>query len=321
MNLSIAKKKLISWVIPCFNEQEVISETLKRVVEVSSRAINYDWEIIVIDDGSIDCTREIIKESIEINSNIKLIGLSRNFGHQYAVQAGLNLAKGCAVIIIDADLQDPPELAERMLAYWEKGYDVVYGQRVERYSESIFKKLTAKIFYRLLNSLSEINIPQDTGDFRLVDRKVVEALKQMPERGRFIRGLISWSGFKQFHIKYKRDGRYAGRTKYSLEKMIVFALEGITSFSRRPLKLATSMGVISAFLSFLGITCVLLIRLFTNSWVEGWATLALAILFTSGVQLICLGILGEYIGGIYLEAKARPIYFIDETKGFDMENK
>ena len=308
---------LISWVIPCFNEEEVIDQCINKIKSVSSKIKEYSFELILIDDGSTDKTRSIIKQKAKNDPSIKLIGLSRNFGHQYAVQAGIDNSKGLASIIIDADLQDPPELANKMLNLWEQGYHVIYGKRIERHSETWFKKFTAKLFYRLLNKLSDINIPYDSGDFRLIDRKVISALKRMPERGRFLRGLISWSGFKQAEIPYKRNGRYAGNTKYTFNKMLAFALEGITSFSRRPLKLATVLGVMTALLSFISLIYVILIRLFTNSWVEGWATLAIATLFTSGIQLICLGILGEYIGGIYVESKCRPMYFIDESIGFD----
>ena len=311
------EKKLISWVIPCFNEEEVITQTIKRISDISSSINEYLFELILVDDGSLDNTRKIIKSHITLNHNIRLIGLSRNFGHQYAVQAGLNNANGSAVIIIDADLQDPPEISVNMIQKWQEGYDVVYGKRVERASESTFKKVTALIFYRILNSLSEIDIPLDTGDFRLIDRKVIDALKQMPEKGRFMRGLVSWTGFRQVEIEYKREPRLAGHTKYSIKKMFIFAMEGITSFSRRPLRLATLFGLICALFSFLWIGYVLYIRLFTNEWVEGWAALAVAILFATGVQLICIGILGEYVGGIYLETKGRPMYLIEENITFE----
>ena len=311
------QKSLISWVIPCFNEQEVISQTINQISYVASTVKGYKWEFIFIDDGSTDNTRQIIKSYIIKDKRIRLIGFSRNFGHQYAVQAGVNNSKGSAVIIIDADLQDPPEIAKEMIVNWEGGYDVVYGKRIERLSESFFKRFSALLFYRLLNTLSEINIPLDTGDFRLIDRKVIDALKQMPEKGRFIRGLVSWSGFNQKEITYTREPRYAGSTKYSLYKMLIFALEGITSFSRRPLRLATFFGLFSAFLSFIGITYVFYVRLFTNTWVPGWAALAVAILFATAVQLICIGILGEYIGRIYDETKGRPMYLIDENISSD----
>ena len=305
--------KLVSWVIPCFNEQQVIEETIFRIKKISDQFPKYNWEFIFVDDGSNDNTRNIIKNQIDQDKRIKLIGFSRNFGHQYAVQAGLDNSYGNAVIVIDADLQDPPEICKEMLFKWEQGYDVVYGKRVNRASESIFKKLTAAIFYRVLNLLSEIKIPLDTGDFRLIDRKVIDVLKTMPERGRFMRGLISWAGFKQCPLEYRRDSRFAGDTKYPLKRMVVFAVEGITAFSRRPLRLATIFGLICAVLAFFGIIYVFYVRLFTNTWVDGWAALAVAILFATGVQLICLGILGEYVGRIFDESKGRPMYIIDEN--------
>jgi dolichol-phosphate mannosyltransferase len=311
------KDKKISWIVPCFNEEESIYQTIKRLVDVSNSINEFKWEIIIIDDGSSDRSRLIVKEIMNEYKLVKLICLSRNFGHQYAVQAGLNFSNGDAAVVIDADLQDPPEIVGEMIDYWEKGYDVVYGRRMQRYSESIFKRLTALIYYRILNLLSEIDIPLDAGDFRLIDRKVIKALQEMPERGRYLRGLIAWCGFKQIDVPYKRAGRLAGRSKYSLKKMIIFALEGITAFSRRPLRLATFFGVFCAIGSFLLTLFVIYIRLFTNSWIQGWAGLAVGILFLSGVQLISLGILGEYIGRIFEEAKSRPMYFVEESFGFD----
>ncbi len=306
------KETFISWVIPCFNEEEVILETLARIGQVCNSINSYSWEIILIDDGSTDETRNIIKSKIKLDKRIQLIGLSRNYGHQIAVQAGLNNAIGSAVIIIDADLQDPPELAEKLITEWEKGFDVIYGKRIERKSETLFKKSTAAIFYRLMNLLSDIEIPLDTGDFRLIDQKVVYALRDMPEKGRFLRGLITWAGFKQNYVEYKREKRFAGASKYPLRKMILFALEGITSFSRKPLQISSFAGGIASIISFIGIIYVLYIRLMTNNWVEGWAWLSLVILMSSGLQLIFIGILGEYLGRIYIESKNRPLYLVDE---------
>ena len=311
------KDKKISWIVPCFNEEESIYQTIKRLVDVSNSINEFKWEIIIIDDGSSDRSRLIVKEIMNEYKLVKLICFSRNFGHQYAVQAGLNFSNGDAAVVIDADLQDPPEIVGEMIDYWKKGYDVVYGRRMKRYSESIFKRLTALIYYRILNLLSEIDIPLDAGDFRLIDRKVIKALQEMPERGRYLRGLIAWCGFKQIDVPYERAGRLAGRSKYSLKKMIIFALEGITAFSRRPLRLATFFGIFCAIGSFLLTLFVIYIRLFTNSWIQGWAGLAVGILFLSGVQLISLGILGEYIGRIFEEAKSRPMYFVEESFGFD----
>lgn len=310
--------KMISWIIPCFNEDCVIEETIKRIKDAtSSISLNYKFEYIFIDDGSTDKTRQVLKEIASKDKNIKIVALSRNFGHQVSLQAGLNYCNGSAALIIDADLQDPPEIANEMLELWEDGFDVIYGRRLNRAAESILKRFTAKIYYRVLNYISDIKIPINTGDFRLIDKKVILALKQMPERGRYMRGLISWCGFKQTYISYNREARFAGRTKYSLDKMVNFALDGITSFSRKPLRMATYSGVFASGLSLIGIIYVLAIRLLTNTWVAGWATLAIAILLTSSIQLIFLGILGEYIGRSYIESKSRPLYFVDELIGFE----
>ena len=315
---SLKNNALISWVIPCFNEADVIEVTIKRIKEVIAKSNSiYKHEIIFIDDGSTDQTKYIIKSIASKDSRIKLLVLSRNFGHQAALQAGLNFAYGNAVIIIDADLQDPPEIANKMIKLWEEGYEVIYGKRESRRSESVFKRISAKFFYKLMRYLSDFDIPLDTGDFRLIDRRIVNALKLMPEKSRYIRGLISWTGFRQTYIAYERDERFAGKTKYSLRKMINLALDGLTSFSKTPLRFATYFGLIAAFVSTLGILYVLLVRFLTSTWVPGWATVTLAILMTSSVQLFCLGIIGEYIGRNYLENKDRPLYLLDEKVGFD----
>ena len=308
------ERKLISWIIPCFNEEEVIIKSLNEIVKVSASITNYQWELVIIDDGSIDKTSELIKEFTNNKFDIHLIQFSRNFGHQNAVQAGLDYCKGVAAIIIDADLQDPPNLAEKMINKWENGFQVVYGKRVQRIAENKFKIFTAFLFYRLLNFLSGIQIPNDTGDFRLIDREVINVLNSMPEKGRFIRGLISWIGFRQTSIKYRRNKRAAGLTKYSLRKMISLALEGLTNFSRRPLRLATFLGFFFSIFAFLGIIYVLYVRLFTFTWVPGWAAILLAILLSSGIQMICIGILGEYIGNIFFESKNRPLYVLSNRE-------
>ena len=306
-------KKIISWIVPCFNEEEVIDETFERISRVCDSIERYKWEIIFIDDGSKDFTFKKIQSLLQKRDGLTYIGLSRNYGHQIAVQAGLNNAIGDSAIIIDADLQDPPELANELLEKWENGFDVVYGKRIDRESESFFKKSTAKLFYRLINILSDTNIPLDVGDFRLIDRKVITAIHEMPEKERFLRGMISWVGFNQTYIKYIRQKRYAGKSKYPLKKMITFAINGITSFSRKPLKISIYLGLISSLISILGILYVLYIRFMTSNWVTGWAGLALAILFSSGIQLLSIGILGEYIGKIYIESKNRPLYFIKQS--------
>ena len=305
-------KKIISWIVPCFNEEKVILETLKRIREVSIKINNFNWELIVIDDGSRDNTKKIIQEIKHYPLKIILLSFSRNFGHQQAVQAGLDNCSGSASIIIDADLQDPPEIAKLMIEKWEKGYQVVYGQRTIRREENFFKKFTAFIFYRLLNFLSGVKIPLDTGDFRLIDRTVIDALKNFPEKGRFMRGLIAWIGFNQISVRYVRDPRFAGATKYSLKKMLSFAIEGLTNFSRKPLRLATFTGFLFSLFSFTGMVYVLYVRLFTQSWVAGWAAICMTILLSSGIQLIFIGLLGEYIGNIFFETKNRPLYIIEE---------
>ena len=305
-------KKTISWIVPCLNEEKVIKETLNRIRKVSKKINKFNWELILINDGSKDNTKKIIKEIKNYPLKIILLSFSRNFGHQPAVQAGLDNCSGDASIIIDADLQDPPEIAEIMIENWEKGYEVVYGQRTIRRQENLFKKFSAFIFYRLLNFFSGIKIPVDTGDFRLIDRTVIDALKNLPEKGRFMRGLITWVGFNQISVRYERDPRFAGETKYSLKRMISFAIEGLTNFSRRPLRLATFTGFFFSLLSFIGIAYVLYIRLFTQSWVAGWAAICMTILLSSGIQLIFIGLLGEYIGNIFFETKNRPLYIIEE---------
>ncbi len=306
------EKLKISWVIPCFNEELVIEEAFKRISNVNKSLTHYLWEIVFIDDGSNDNTNVIIRNLVTKHNGIVLISLSKNYGHQTAVQAGLDYVDSDAVIIIDSDLQDPPELAIDMLKKWEEGYAVVYGLRTERKSETYFKKTSAKIFYRILNFLSNTKIPVDTGDFRLIDKKIVTALRKMPEKGRYLRGLISWAGFKQTEISYLRSKRYAGKSKYPLKKMIKLALEGITSFSTKPLRIATLIGIFSSFISLILMFYIVYVRFFTDVWVTGWAGLALIILFMGGIQLICMGIIGEYLAKVFIESKNRPLYFIDE---------
>ncbi len=310
-------KKLLSIIIPCFNEEEVISETFKRILKIASEIKYLDIEIIFIDDGSKDLTPVLLQNFVNKENFVKAIFLSRNFGHQIAVTAGLDASKGDAVVIIDADLQDPPEVIHEMILEWEKGYDVVYGKRIDRKGESIFKKLTAKMFYRVLNMLSDVYIPLDTGDFRLISKNVVQNLKQMPEKDRFLRGMISWVGFRQTAIKYHRDKRFAGVSKYPLRKMLKFASDGILSFSTKPLQISIGLGMVSSFLSLLVICYALFLRIFTNIWVEGWTALMIAVLFIGGIQLLCIGILGNYIGRIYDESKNRPLYLVRQYRGFD----
>jgi glycosyltransferase involved in cell wall biosynthesis len=303
---------LVSVIVPCFNEEETIEACHQRLSSVLE-GIAENYEIVYIDDGSKDKTAQILQRLHEADSRVVVLRLSRNFGHQAAVSAGLDLTHGDAVVIIDADLQDPPELIPKFLELWRSGYQVVYGVRETRKGESGFKLWTAKTFYRVINTLSEIEIPLDTGDFRLIDRAVVEAFRRMPERHRLLRGMSSWIGFSQVGLHYHRSERFAGHTKYPLKKMITLALDGIVSFSTVPLRMVTFVGFAAAFLAFLGIVYSFAVRLFTHSWVPGWAISFIGMLFMSGTQMLCIGILGEYIGRIYTESKQRPLYLLREV--------
>jgi len=299
--------KIISVVIPCYNESQVLRITNERLEKILTE-LKLTYELIYVDDGSEDDTGLIIGDLTQKNKNIRFIKLSRNFGHQIAVTAGIDSAEGDAVIIIDADLQDPPELIPEMVNMWKKGADVVYGVRKVRKGESYFKLTTANLFYKIIAKLSETEIPKNTGDFRLIDRKIVEIFKKMPERDRFIRGMISWIGFNQVPLYYDREKRIAGETKYPITKMIALALDGIISFSRKPLKVALYIGITLSLLSFIGIIYALISRLFGNAWVPGWTLLFMTVLLIGGFQMIFLGLIGEYIGRIYNESKNRPLY-------------
>ena len=305
---------LLSIIIPCYNEAEVIQQTHHQLTELlHQNQINF--ELIYVDDGSKDQTVAILEDIYsQSEDNINILCLSRNFGHQIAVTAGLENSQGDAVVIIDADLQDPPELIPEMIRLWQDGYDVVYGLRINRQGETFLKKWTAKYFYRIMNLLSDISIPLDTGDFRLIDRQIVEALKKMPERDRFLRGLVSWTGYNQIALPYERHPRYAGSSKYPLLKMLKFASDGILSFSLAPLRLSIWIGGVSIFISFVGIIYALIVRLFTLAWVPGWTILFIAILFFMGTQSLILGIVGEYIGRIYYEIKQRPLYLLRKKR-------
>jgi glycosyltransferase involved in cell wall biosynthesis len=297
----------ISVVVPCFNEEQGLAECHSRLTAVLS-ALGMPYELVYVDDGSRDGTLDVLTSLHAADSHVTVVALSRNFGHQAAVTAGLDAAGGDAVVIIDADLQDPPEVIEEMVRLWRQGYEVIYGVRAERTGESWFKLLTAKLFYRVIHALSDVEIPLDTGDFRLLDRKAVEAMRSMPERHRLLRGMGSWIGFRQRGVSYMRNPRYAGTTKYPVAKMVNLALDGIASFSVAPLRLVTLAGFVVASLSCVGIIYTLVVRLFTDQWVRGWAMLFIGILFLGGVQMISLGIVGEYIGRIYTESKQRPLY-------------
>lgn len=303
----------ISVIVPCFNEESVIEETNKRLVSVLSQIQDFTYEIIYVNDGSKDNTLSIIKTLASQNHCVKVLSFSRNFGHQSAVTAGLENASGDCTVIIDADLQDPPEVIVQMIDLWKNGYEVVYAVRKERKGETFFKLITAKAFYRTLRYLSDVQIPLDTGDFRLMDKKVVIALNSLKEKNRFIRGLVAWLGFKQIGLEYEREARYSGSTKYTFKKMIRFAIDGLLSFSHKPLRIALNLGFISTFLAFSVLGYVLVASyLEPSSVIRGWTSLFVGILFLGGVQLICIGILGEYLARIYDEVKNRPTYIVSE---------
>lgn len=307
---------LLSVIVPCFNEQEVIDVTHERL-SAALTLITPDFEIIYVDDGSKDRTAELLNGIQNSSRHVRFIRLSRNFGHQIAVTAGIEYARGEAVVLIDADLQDPPEVIADMVAMWREGFHVVYGQRQERPGETKFKLLTARAFYRLINRLSEIPIPLDTGDFRLMDRAVVESLRKMREKHRMLRAMTSWVGFKQAAVPYKRDERFAGESKYPLGKMLAFAMDGIVSFSAVPLRIVTTVGLAFSALSAIGILYAIGLRLLTDNWVPGWTLIFITLLLIGGLQFIFLGVLGEYVGRIYSEAKDRPLFLVMEEVGFE----
>jgi len=302
---------VFSVVAPIFNELENLPELYRRVKAVME-GLGEPWELVLVDDGSRDGSTKRIRELARQDPHVRPVIFARNFGHQIAVTAGLDYARGQAVIIMDADLQDPPEVIPDLVAKWREGYQVVYAVRAEREGETWFKKTTAALFYRLIYRITDVDIPLDTGDFRLLDRRVVEVLKTMRERHRFLRGMAAWVGFRQTGVKYKRAARHAGETKYPLRKMLKFAFDAITGFSYLPLQIATYLGFLSAGLSILAIPLVVVLRLAGSQAFYGQATTLIAVLFLGGVQLISLGILGEYVGRLYDEAKGRPLYVVAE---------
>jgi dolichol-phosphate mannosyltransferase len=309
---------MLSVVVPCKNEESVLQETHARLVGVLKQ-LGMRYEILYVDDGSTDSTFNLLQGLQRSDASVRVVKLSRNFGHQVAITAGLEHMSGDAVVLIDADLQDPPEVIPEMVERWQQGYDVAFGQRTQREGETAFKLWTAKAFYRLINRLASVNIAVDTGDFRLMSRKVADALLQMPERDRFLRGMVSWLGFRQVAVPYRRAPRHGGETKFSFWKMVYFAVDGIVSFSAVPLKVATLVGFSTSLVALLLILYALFFRLFTKNWVPGWATVFIAVLFVGGVQLISLGIIGEYIGRIYGEIKRRPLYLVEELLGFEKQ--
>lgn len=311
------ENKKISLIIPMYYEEEVAEQCYKRVKTVLDGLDNYDYEIICINDGSKDKTLEILERLAKNDDKLKVISFSRNFGHQAAVTAGLRNVTGDAIVIIDADLQDPPELIPDMLKLWEQGNEVIYGKRKTREGESHFKLFTAKMFYKILNSLSDVEIPKDTGDFRLVDRKVVDTINKLPEHNKFLRGLFSWVGYNQKEFDYERQERFAGKTKYPLKKMLKLAADGIISFSTKPLKILGMLGIFCVIISVLLIMYALISYFFKlNQLSAGWTSIMIAVTFFAGVQLISIWILSEYIARIYDESRGRPEYIIKNKINF-----
>ena len=307
-----------SLIIPIYNEEETIPELYRRVSAVMD-SLDDSVELILINDGSGDRSLKLMRELQERDARVCYISFARNFGHQAAVTAGLNFARGQVIVVLDADLQDPPELIPKMIESWQAGYHVVYAQRTKRKKESWFKRLTAYVFYRLLGQLADVDIPADTGDFCLMDRQVVEVLNSMPERNRYIRGLRAWIGFRQTAVKFERDPRFAGEVKYTFKKSLALAINSLVSFSKIPLRLSTYLGLFSALIALLMALLVLYWRLQQpDSPVTGLATILIAVFFLGSVQLISIGILGEYIGRIYEEVKGRPAYTIAEIAGLEI---
>lgn len=307
----LAARPRLSVVVPCYNEESVLPELAKRLTAVCERDAGGAYEIVLVNDGSHDRTWETIRTSAETNPNIVGVNLSRNIGHQLALTAGLTVCRGARVLIIDADLQDPPELLPQMMAAMDRGADVVYGQRLAREGEGVFKRATAFAFYRLLSIFSEVEIPKDSGDFRLMTRQVVDALNRMPERHRFIRGMVAWLGFRQVPLQYTREPRFAGATKYPLRKMARFAADAITGFSISPLRLSSVLALLCFVLSVV-VAAYVLYAWYALSVVRGWTSLLLLFLLFSGIQLLVLGVIGEYVGRAYVEAKGRPLFIVTE---------
>lgn len=308
---------MISIIVPVYNEESVVAEFYKRAVLAMESISESAFEIIFVNDGSEDNTSDIIKKLHKKDNRIKLVSFSRNFGHQIAITAGLRYSKGDAVVIIDVDLQDPPELIPKMLEKWKDGYEIVYAVREKREGETLFKRITAYMFYRLLRLITKEDLKSDSGDFRLLGRKAVNVFNQLNEKNRYVRGLIHWIGFKQCQITYQRKERFSGHTKYTFRKMLKFALDGITSFSHLPLRLASYFGLFVSFVCFLYLIHVVALKLLTNAPIGGWTSLITVILFIGGIQLVTIGIMGEYIGRVFDETKNRPLYIVDENVGFE----
>ena len=301
-----------SIIIPVFNEEAVLEQTYQRLKKVMSLT-NEVYELIFVNDGSSDRSVKMIKAFVDQDDCVKLISFSRNFGHQVAITAGMDYASGAAIVVIDADLQDPPELIVEMIAKWQEGYEVVYAKRRHRKGETFFKKQTAHLFYRILRASTEVEIPVDTGDFRLIDRKVCEALKKLPEKNRYVRGLVSWVGFRQTAVEYDRDPRLAGESKYPLKRMIKLCLDGLTSFSIKPLKLATYIGTLFTALGLCYLAYLGILNVFANAEIMTWQILLPCQGVLTGILLTMMGIMGEYTGRIYDEVRNRPLYIVAES--------
>ncbi|GAA0486756.1 glycosyltransferase family 2 protein [Salinibacillus aidingensis] len=308
-------EKLITVMVPAYNEEIVIKQFYSRINEVINGIRNYRFELLFVNDGSTDQTLEIIKQLRETDQRVSYVDLSRNFGKEVAMLAGFDYAKGDAVVIIDADLQDPPELIAEMIYYWEQGYDDVYAKRRDRQGESWLKKATSKAFYRLLKKTTTIPIQEDTGDFRLLDRRCINALRQIRESQRYTKGLFSWLGFKKKEILFTRDPRAAGETKWNYKKLMNLAIEGITSFTTYPLKLSSYLGFFISIGAFIYMFVIIFKTIFFGEPVSGYPSLMSVILFLGGIQLLSLGVIGEYLGRIFNETKQRPVYLVQEYNG------
>jgi glycosyltransferase involved in cell wall biosynthesis len=307
-----------SFILPVFNEEETLPELRSRMAALLDQ-LDGSAEILLIDDGSRDRSYALMLDIHAHDQRFKVVHFSRNFGQQIAMSAGMDLASGQAVVLMDADLQDPPEVVLKMAEKWREGYDVVYAQRERREQETWFKKQTSKIFYRLLRRMTEVDVPLDTGDFRLIDRKALDAFRAMRERGRYVRGMFGWIGFKQTGVTYVRPGRFAGTTKYSVSKLARLALDSIISFSTLPLRMVLQVGLLVSVVSFCAGITAIVIKLSGAYAISGWASLTVFISFIGGVQLIVMGVMGEYVGRIYEEVKHRPLYFVRNLHGFAAE--
>jgi len=312
-------RMVVSVVIPVYCSEEILPETHRRLGQVlSALAPQVDYELVFVNDGSSDGSMAVLGELAKRDPRTKAIDLSRNFGHQIAISAGIDHARGDVVVVIDDDLQDPPEVIPKMLEKWREGYKVVYGVRTRREGENVFKRWSASVYYRALRWMSEIDIPVDSGDFRLMDRAVVDAFKSMREETRYIRGMVAWIGFKQCALPYEREARFAGSGNYTFRRLVKIALDGMLSFSSRPLALSTQFGVIVTGFAFLYALWIVANKLFLPSRIiEGWTSVLVAVVFMGGVQLISIGVLGSYLGRVFYETKNRPLYFVAEKHGFD----